>query len=176
MLDKLQKQVWRTVGPSLAASLKPLVHCQNLISLIIFYRNYFGRCSSDLGQQVPIPYSRGRSTCYSDILLGYSVTIPRFYKDIYAKFFSSNNWTLEFFAHRMFSFDLWSIALNLELIFNLCVLSWQHSHMLYIFFLFFYLQLLTTVQPVMEWIPIKNEENKNFAQKSRSIYFLSPIT
>ena len=35
MLHKLQTQVCRTVGPSLAASLEPLVHCQNLISLII---------------------------------------------------------------------------------------------------------------------------------------------
>ena len=26
LLDKLQKQIWRTVGPSLAASLEPLAH------------------------------------------------------------------------------------------------------------------------------------------------------
>ena len=28
LLDKLQKQIHRTVGPSLAASLKPLAHCR----------------------------------------------------------------------------------------------------------------------------------------------------
>ena len=41
MLDKLQKQICRTVGPSLAASFEPLV---------------------------PLPYYWGRSTCYSDRL------------------------------------------------------------------------------------------------------------
>ena len=30
MLDKLQKQICRTVGPLLAASLKTLAHCQNV--------------------------------------------------------------------------------------------------------------------------------------------------
>ena len=43
LLDKLQKQIYRTVGPSLAASLEPLVHCQNVASLSLFYRHYFGR-------------------------------------------------------------------------------------------------------------------------------------
>ena len=42
-LDKLQKQIYRTVGPSLAASLEPLTHCQNVASLSLFYRHYFSR-------------------------------------------------------------------------------------------------------------------------------------
>ena len=46
LLDKLQKQISRTVGPSLAASLESLAHCQNAASLSLFYRYYFGRCSS----------------------------------------------------------------------------------------------------------------------------------
>ena len=33
LLDKLQKQICRAVGPSLAASLEPLAHCQNVASL-----------------------------------------------------------------------------------------------------------------------------------------------
>ena len=41
----------------------------------------FGRCSSELAQLVPLPYSRGRSTRYSDRLHDFSVTIPRCYKD-----------------------------------------------------------------------------------------------
>ena len=32
LLDKLQKRICRTVGPSPAASLEPLAHCQNLAS------------------------------------------------------------------------------------------------------------------------------------------------
>ena len=52
LLDKLQKRICRTVGPSLAASLEPLAHHRNVASLIVFYRYYFGRCSSELAQLV----------------------------------------------------------------------------------------------------------------------------
>ena len=55
LLDKLQKQICRTLGPS-------------PVALSFFYRYYFGRCSSELAQLVPLPYSRGRSTRYSDRL------------------------------------------------------------------------------------------------------------
>ena len=50
LLDKLQKRICRTVGSSLAASLECLVHCRNVVSLSLFYRYYFGRCSSELAQ------------------------------------------------------------------------------------------------------------------------------
>ena len=48
LLDKLHKWICRTVGPSLAASLEPLTYRQNVASLSLFYRYYFGRCSSEL--------------------------------------------------------------------------------------------------------------------------------
>ena len=54
LLDKLQKRICRTVGPSLAASLKPLAHRRNVASLSLFYRYYFGRCSSELPELVPL--------------------------------------------------------------------------------------------------------------------------
>ena len=76
LLDKLQNRLCRTVGPSLAASLEPLVHCRNVVSLSLFYRYYIGRCSSELAQLVPLPSSRERSTRYSDRLHDFSVTIP----------------------------------------------------------------------------------------------------
>ena len=87
LLDKLQKQICSTVGPSVAASLEPLVHHRNVASLSLFYRYYFGTCSSELAQLVPLPFSRGRSTCYSDRLHDFSVTIPRCYKDVYINSF-----------------------------------------------------------------------------------------
>ena len=90
LLDKLQKLICRTVGLSLAASLEPLAHHQNVASLSLFYRYYFGRCSSELAQLVPLLFSRGRST-YSDRLHDFSVTIPRSYKDVYVN---------RFFPHR----------------------------------------------------------------------------
>ena len=81
-LDKLQKQVYRTVGPSLAASLEPLAHCQNVVSISLFYKYYFVRCSSEVAQLAPLPFSRGRSTHYSDRLHDFSVTVPSCYKDV----------------------------------------------------------------------------------------------
>ena len=87
LLHKLQKRICRTFGPSLAASLEPLVHHRNVASLRLFYRYYFGRCSSELAQLVPLPFSRGRSTCYSDRLHDFSITIPKCYKNVYANRF-----------------------------------------------------------------------------------------
>ena len=90
LLDKLQKRVCRTVGLSLAASLEPLAHHRNVASLSLFYRYYFGRCSTELAQLVPLPFSRGRSTRYSNRLHDFSVTIPKCYKNVYiTSFFPS---------------------------------------------------------------------------------------
>ena len=87
LLDKLQKRICRTVGPSLTASVEPLAHRRNVASLRLFYKYYFGRCSSELAQLVSLPCSRRRSTGYSHILHGFFVTIPRCYKDVYVSSF-----------------------------------------------------------------------------------------
>ena len=111
MLHKLQERISRTVGPLLAAFLKPLAHRQNVASLSDFYRYYCGRCTSELAQLVPLTYSQGSSTCYSDRLHNVSVTIPRCFKDVYvSSFFPKRNCqqALEFPAYRMLSFDIWS--------------------------------------------------------------------
>ena len=77
LLGKLQKRICMTVGPSFAVSLEPLAHRRNVASLSLFYRYYFGRCSSELAELVPLSFSRGRFTRYSDRLHDFSVTIPR---------------------------------------------------------------------------------------------------
>ena len=87
LLDKLQKRVCRTVGPLLIVSLEPLAHLRHVASLSLFCRYYFGRFSSELAQLVPLPYSRLKSTCYSNRLHDFSVTISRCYKDIYVNSF-----------------------------------------------------------------------------------------
>ena len=87
LLDKLQKRICRTIGLSLAASLEPLAHHRNVASLSVFYWYYFGRCSSELAQSVPLSFPRGRSTRFSDRLHDFSVPIPRCYKDIYVNSF-----------------------------------------------------------------------------------------
>ena len=66
MLVKLMKQVCRTVGPTLGASLEPLGHWRNVASSSLFYRYYFGRCSYELAELVLLPYFYGRSTHDSD--------------------------------------------------------------------------------------------------------------
>ena len=86
-----KKRICMTIVPSLAASLEPLGHHQNVASLSLFYRCYFGRCSSELAKLIWIPYSRGRFTY---ILHGFSVTIPRCYKDIYVNSFFPRTTTL----------------------------------------------------------------------------------
>ena len=87
LLDKLQKRICRIVRPLLAASLEPLAHRRNVASLSLSYRYYFGRFSSELAQLVPLPFSRGRSTRYSDRLHDFSVTSPRCDKDVYVNSF-----------------------------------------------------------------------------------------
>ena len=81
MLDKLRKRICRTVGPSfsLLSLLKLWFHCQNAARLGLFYRHYFGRCSSEVAQLVPLPYSRGMSTRLT--------VTPRCYKDVFVKSF-----------------------------------------------------------------------------------------
>ena len=84
LLDKLQKQICRTVVLHLLPLLNP---CQNVASLSCFCRYYFGRCSSVLAEVALLTYSWGRSTCYSDRLHVFSVTIPRYCKVVYVSSF-----------------------------------------------------------------------------------------
>ena len=92
-LFKLQKQIHRTVGPSLATFLEALGHDPagyilmmsqgfkrgskwrtNRPTVSLFYRCYFSRCSSELAQLVSLPYCWGRSTLFSEKLHDFSVT------------------------------------------------------------------------------------------------------
>ena len=59
MLDMLQKQICGTVCSTLAASLEPVGHHRNVVSLSLFYMYYFGRCSSELVELFVLPSCRG---------------------------------------------------------------------------------------------------------------------
>ena len=50
----IQKRVCRTVDCSISDSLEPLAHRKNLASLSLFFRCYFGRCSFDLSELIPL--------------------------------------------------------------------------------------------------------------------------
>ena len=86
LLDKPQKRICRTDGPSFATALEPLAHRRNVANLSLFYRYYCGRCLSELAQLVLFLFFCGRSTRYSD-RLHVSVTIPRCYKYVYVSSF-----------------------------------------------------------------------------------------
>ena len=85
LLGKLRKWICRSFRPSIAASLEHLTHHQNVASVSLFYRYYFGRCSSELAHPVLLSYFRGRSSSYSDRLHDFSVTILRCFNDVYVK-------------------------------------------------------------------------------------------
>ena len=87
LLDKLQRWICRAVGPSLAASLEPLAYRWLVVSLSFFFRCYFCRCSFELAKLVPLHYSRGKFTSYSDGLHDSSVAISKYYKDVYVSSF-----------------------------------------------------------------------------------------
>ena len=70
-----------------AASLEPLAHRRNVASLSLFSRYYFGRCSSELAQLIPRPFSQARSTGYCDRLHDLSIKISWCYKDFYVNSF-----------------------------------------------------------------------------------------
>ena len=82
MLEKLQKQVHRTVGLFLATTLEPLAYCWDIASWSIFFTiSIIDRCLSKLAKLVPLLHFHGRCTYYSNRLHEICVTIPLCYKD-----------------------------------------------------------------------------------------------
>ena len=59
----------------------------NIASLSLPYMYYFSRCSPELAELVSFSYAWGRTTRYPDRLRNFSVTIPRWYKDVYVNSF-----------------------------------------------------------------------------------------
>ena len=89
----------------LAASLEPLAPCRNVSSLSLFYRYYFGRCSSELAQLVPLPFLEGGLLVIlidCMIFLSLFLDVTRMYVNSFI------HHTAKLSAYRMLSFDLWS--------------------------------------------------------------------
>ena len=113
LLDKLQKQTCRAVGPSFASFLEPLAHRQKVASLCLFYRHHLGRCSSELALHA---YSRGWSSRFSNRLHDFSVTHPRCYKDVYVNsFFPCSARLQSFLPIKFFPSTYIYVVLGLEL-------------------------------------------------------------
>ena len=80
--------ICKTVVPSLAVSIEPLAHHQNAASLSLFYRYYFGRCSSELAQLIPLPFLKEiLFVILTDCMIFLLYTIHKCYKDIYVNSF-----------------------------------------------------------------------------------------
>ena len=78
IVEEATKTNVQTVGPSFAAYLVPLAHRRNVSTLSLFYRYYFGRCSSEQAELVPLLYSRGRSTDTIVILIDCMIFLSLF--------------------------------------------------------------------------------------------------
>ena len=121
LLDKLQKQKFRTVCHSLAASLETLTHRRNVAHLNLFHMYYFSRCSSELAQLVILPSSQGRSTRYFDRLHDFSFNITKCYKDVYVDSFfpcTARLWNSLFAECFPLTFDLndFKSSINIHLL------------------------------------------------------------
>ena len=53
-IDRLQRRICRIVAPTIAASPESLGHHRHVARFSLFYRYYFGRCSSKLAELLPL--------------------------------------------------------------------------------------------------------------------------
>ena len=87
-----KKSPFQMLGLSFSSKLDWNVYCyvygsSSKYCQLKFYTYYFGRFSSELAPLVWLPYSWGRSTCYSDRLHDFSGTNRGCYKGVYVNSF-----------------------------------------------------------------------------------------
>ena len=68
LLDRVEKRAKNLIGQPLANELLPLSVRRDVASLSLFYRYYFGRCSSALSESAPKPKVFSRGTCRVNLL------------------------------------------------------------------------------------------------------------
>ena len=77
LLDRVEKRAKHLIGQPLANELLPLSVRRDVASLSLFYRYYFGRCSSALSESVPKPKIFSRGTRRANPLTCYHVSMER---------------------------------------------------------------------------------------------------
>ena len=76
LLDRVESKAFRLINdPSLTSSMDPLSIRRKVASLSLFYRYYFGHCSSELKDRVPGPIRRPRWTRQAAVSHRYSVDL-----------------------------------------------------------------------------------------------------
>ena len=76
LLDRVQKQVVSLVGSGMSADLQALSHRRGVASLSLFYKYYYGKCSSELADLVPPKRATVRSTRFSERMHRHTVNSP----------------------------------------------------------------------------------------------------
>ena len=66
LLDRVQKRVVSLVGCGLTSDCQALSHRRNVASLNLLYKYYYGKCSTELVNLVPLKHVTVRSTCFSE--------------------------------------------------------------------------------------------------------------
>ena len=77
LLDRVEKRAKNLIGQPLANELLPLSVRRDVASLSLFYRYYFGKCSSALSESVPKPQVFSRNTRRANPETCYHVSIER---------------------------------------------------------------------------------------------------
>ena len=148
------------VGNSLALSLEPLAYHRHVASLSLFYSYDVGKCSTELAELVPHPYSCGSSSRYSNRLHVFSVTSRRNFKNVYVKNFfpgTTRIWNSlpPGYVPLVYEFNCFMSRVNRHLAslgsFSTAFLCDFHLFLLLLVTPFF----VVTVQFFMEWNPIK---------------------
>lgn len=83
IIDKLQKNLCRTVGLTPGVFLESLGHRRDVASLNFFSWYYFSICFSELAELVPLPFSVRRYMHYFHWLHDISVALPGCYINFY---------------------------------------------------------------------------------------------
>ena len=117
LLDKLQKQIHKTVGPSLAASLEPLAHCWNVASVEMWPVFSIGTTlvyvlHNWLNWSHFLFLKGGLLVILIDCMHDFSVTIPRCYQDVYVNSFFPR--TARFWNSLLIDCFSLTMALSLE--------------------------------------------------------------
>ena len=77
LLDRVQKRVVSLVGSGLSSDLQDLSHRRDVTSLSLFYKYYYGKCSSVLADLVPPKRVTVRSPRFSELFCASYSFFPR---------------------------------------------------------------------------------------------------
>ena len=138
----------RTVALLFVVSLEPVTHRQNVASLSLFYRFYFGRCLSELPELVPLPITGPLVGLHN-----FYVIIRRCFKDICQHFFSRTARLWSFLSAKYFPLTCHVYGFKSRVnrhVFELFLNSFLLSFSSFVFFIYLVaISFAVVVQPCM---------------------------